>query len=103
MPKTPRKTPAELAKPWPTAPSPDIAGERARLLALNLQAAIDARRRVKSGVSVRSIADTADLDEGTIRNILTGARWPDLRTITRLEEALDTSLWPVRRSRDDVR
>lgn len=61
----------------------------------NLRHVIDVERKV-SNASVRSIADTAGIDEGTIRNILSGARWPDLRTITLLEEALNTSLWPVR-------
>ncbi|MGS0561375.1 helix-turn-helix domain-containing protein [Microbacterium aurugineum] len=45
--------------------------------------------------SVRSVADIAGLDEGTLRNILSGARWPDLRTIALLEDALGVALWPV--------
>lgn len=95
MPKSPRHAPSELTDCWPDVTSPDTAGESARQLANNLRHVIDEERKV-SNASVRSIADDAGIDEGTIRNILSGARWPDLRTITLLEEALNTSLWPAR-------
>ncbi len=89
MSKSQRATPADLSPSWPNAPSTEPEGEVARLLALRLEAAIPDR-------SVRKVADIAGVDEGTIRNVLSRARWPDLRTITRLKEALDIALWPAR-------
>lgn len=88
MPKTLRLAPFELTAAWPTTPSWDVAGEKARLLALNLRSALGT-------ASIRSIADKAGLDERTLRNILSGAKWPDLRTIALLEAALKVSLWPA--------
>lgn len=82
-----RPSPASLTDSWPEAPSTDVAGENARLFAITLRLAIDGR-------SIRSIADAAGLDEGTIRKILSGSSWPDLRTITLLENALRQALWP---------
>lgn len=88
MPKAQRESPADLSPSWPDTPSLDPAGETARLLANNL-------RRSMGKASIRSVAHTAGLDEGTLRNVLSGARWPDLRTIARLEDALGVPLWPV--------
>lgn len=93
MPKIPRRIPSDLTENWPESPSSDVAGEKARQLSLNLRKAI-------GGDSVRSIADIAGLDERTLRNILSGARWPDLRTIALLEGALKTPLWPARELED---
>lgn len=82
-----RETPAELTESWPDAPSRDSAGETARQFALNLGAAIGDR-------SVRSVARDAGIDEGTIRNVLSGRAWPDLHTIIRLESALGCNVYP---------
>lgn len=81
-----RETPIELSSDWPNARSSDHAGETARLLALGLLEAIDGR-------SIRSVAKAADLNESTLRNVLSGTSWPDLRTIARLEHALDVDLY----------
>ncbi|PRA82083.1 helix-turn-helix transcriptional regulator [Microbacterium sp. MYb66] len=89
MPRSQRATPADLSPSWPNSPSTEPEGEVARLLALRLEATIPYR-------SVRKVADIAGVDEGTIRNIVSGSRWPDLRTIVRLEEALGVALWPGR-------
>lgn len=102
MSKSPRRTPAALTVDWPDSPSSDVAGEKARQLAVNLRVAIESSRSIDRA-SIRSTADKAGLDERTLRNILSGARWPDLRTIALLEEALDTPLWPVRGSKGDLR
>lgn len=88
MSKSERLPPAELTEEWPNTVSPDVAGETARLLAVNL-------RRSMGGASIRSTADIAGVDEGTIRKLLSGARWPDLRTIVLLEQAVGTPLWPA--------
>lgn len=46
--------------------------------------------------SVRSVARSAGLDEGTLRRVLAGATWPDLRTVALLEKALEQPLYPRR-------
>lgn len=84
--KEARATPAMLSPQWPSKPSSDPTGEAARRFALNLQAAIGDR-------AVRAVARDAGLDEGTIRKVLLGESWPDLRTIWKLESALDTHLY----------
>ncbi|WP_197052990.1 helix-turn-helix domain-containing protein [Microbacterium hominis] len=40
------------------------------------------------------MASAAGLDEGTLRRILAGERWPDVRTAALLEEALQKPLYP---------
>jgi len=84
--KEARATPAMLSSQWPDAPSADSVGEVARRFALNLKAAIGEQ-------SVRAVARTAGIDEGTIRKILLGESWPDLRTIWKLESSLETQLY----------
>lgn len=84
--KEARATPAMLSSQWPDGPSTDPVGEAARRFALNLREAIGER-------SVREVARTAGIDEGTIRKILLGGSWPDLRTIWRLESSLETELY----------
>lgn len=92
MPRAKRDAPVDLTSSWPDVPSSDPSAEVARLLAIRLGQAIPHRK-------VSAVADIAGIDEGTIRNILSGARWPDLRTIVRLEEALNVALWPSRAAR----
>lgn len=87
MARTERAAPAELTPCWPESPSPDHAAEQARMFAVNLRAAIGEQ-------SMRSVARAADVDEGTIRRVLSGATWPDLRTIALLEKALEQRLYP---------
>lgn len=87
MVKSQRLSPASLTDSWPETPSTDFAGENARLFAITLRLAMYGR-------SIRSVADSAGLDEGTIRKILSGSSWPDLRTISLLEEELKQALWP---------
>jgi len=43
--------------------------------------------------SIRAVARDAGLDEGTVRRTLSGDTWPDIRTITLLEQALGVSLY----------
>ena len=53
-------------------------------------------RRLKKRIgdeSIRYIAKKADLSPQTILNILNGKSWPDLRTIAKLENALNSQLW----------
>lgn len=85
-PKEARATPAMLAPGWPNHPSADPVGEAARRFALNLQTAIGDK-------PVRAVARDAGIDDGTIRKILQGKSWPDLRTIWKLESSLETQLY----------
>lgn len=75
-----------LSSEWPDQPSTDPVGEAARRFALNLKAAIGDR-------AVREVARGAGIDEGTIRKVLLGESWPDLRTIWKLESSLETQLY----------
>lgn len=93
MPGTSRQTPAQLAAaPWPNVASEDDTVEVARVLSLRLEAALGSR-------SVRSLSRDSDVPDGTILRILNGATWPDIRTVARLERALDADLYPARGDR----
>lgn len=82
-----RPSPASLTSDWPNVASSDPAAEKARLFAVSLGQALQ-------GHSVRSVAAAADIDEATIRRVLAGSAWPDLRTIAMLETALGQPLYP---------
>ena len=59
-----------------------------------LAAALATRLNNKIGSeSIRYVAKKAGLSPQTILNIRNGKSWPDLRTIARLETALNTRLW----------
>lgn len=88
MSRVSRPTPADLTPGWPETPSPDYAAEVARCLARNLRESIGDR-------SVRAVVTDCDVDEATVRRILLGSIWPDLRTIARLERALASALYPA--------
>ena len=87
MKKQKRLTPAAGAENWPEERAADHSTETARVLALNLRAAL-------TGKSVRAVARESGIDEGTIRRVVTGSVWPDLRTISSLERALGVLLYP---------
>lgn len=87
MPRTERSSPSELTEVWPAMPSRDYAGEQAPLFVLNSQSAMGTQ-------SQRAVARAAHLDEGTLRRVLAGATWPDLRTIALLEDALGVPCSP---------
>lgn len=82
-----RAVPSELCPAWPDAPCFDPDAETARLLAANL-------RKAMACQSARSVAASAGVDEKTIRKVLAGASWPELRTIARLERSLGVQLYP---------
>lgn len=87
MSRVSRPTPADLTPGWPESPSPDYAAEIARQLAQNLKVSLGKR-------SVRSAVEGAEVDEATVRRILAGSIWTDLRTIARLEYALGARIYP---------
>lgn len=78
---------------WPTATLDGTpAALYAQHVARNLKAAIGDR-------SHREIARTTGLSDVTIAAVLAGTNYPDLRTLARLETALNTRLlpdWPAR-------
>lgn len=73
---------------WPEGAIDGPAGV-AQELARNLRAAIGAR-------TIRQLARDADLRHSTVLALLNGQRWPDFVTIVKLEDALETRLWPDR-------
>lgn len=83
-----RARPCDLSDNWPDTPSASGVGEVARLFALNLRAAIGER-------SLRAAAAACDLSHVTLASILDGRVWPDLETIAKLEQGLQTRLWPA--------
>ena len=89
MPRPSRPSPRELVEGWPDTRTDDPVGEVARQFALNLRAAIGDR-------SLRAAAEAAAMDHSTIQAILQGRTWPDLYTVAKLEQGLDTDLWPGR-------
>ncbi|WP_390894961.1 helix-turn-helix domain-containing protein [Microbacterium festucae] len=82
-----RKTPAELTPSWPDGASADPDAEVARLFAVAVNAVLADR-------SVRALARDSGVHESTLRTILAGSAWPDLRTISRLERATGVPLFP---------
>ena len=82
-----RATPAELTTSWPDIASTDAAGETARQIVLSLRVAM-------GEASVRSVASAAGIDESTVRKMLAGEVWPDIRTVALLEQALRARLYP---------
>lgn len=85
---TKRLTPVELSPtPWPDVPSDDAPAEAARQLALRVRDAVGSR-------SVRALARHAGVPDGTLLRIMSGALWPDLRTVIVLEEATGRDLLP---------
>ena len=73
---------------WPTG---KLEGPRvvlyARGFAMRLGAAVGGR-------SLREVAREAGLSHSTLLAVMTGARWPDMVTIAKLEDSLQADLWP---------
>lgn len=82
-----RDRPRDLTPSWPDVPSTTSVGEVARQFALNLRSAVGDR-------SLRAAANACDLSHVTVASILDGRVWPDLETIAKLEDGLQTRLWP---------
>jgi len=89
MARTERPRPNALSASWPESPSSDPAGEVARRFALALAEQIGSR-------TLREVAEQCELTHATLVGILAGRTWPDMRTISRLEDGLDVDLWPGR-------
>ena len=85
-----RARPYDLTSSRPDVPS-TVSAEGARQLALNLRSAIADR-------SLRAAASACELTHVTLASILDGRSWHDLEMIEKLEDGLDTTLWPTIRS-----
>lgn len=82
-----RGLPAESSKNWPEERASSEDAEVARLIVVNLLAAAGGR-------AMRGIARDAGIDEKTLRQLIAGASYPDVRTVARLESALRVPLYP---------
>lgn len=61
--------------------------------------AVEIAKRLECELRGRSKADVArraDLERSTLYDLLSGQTWPDAITLAKLEEVLDTRLWPDR-------
>lgn len=58
-------------------------------LAITLEAALE-------GLNKSAVASSASLTRTTLYDMLAGNAWADMVSIARLEEALQTDLWPTR-------
>lgn len=87
MPRKPRLRPNELVSPWPQGAATDPVGTMAARFVTALSSAIE-------GQSVRSVATRCGLNHQTLRSVLAGEVWPDMRTIALLELGLGQHLWP---------
>jgi hypothetical protein len=86
-PRPKRLTPGAYAESFPDRDIADPAAEMARLLVLNLIAAIDNR-------SLREVGALTGVDRTAIAEFIAGKSWPDIATIARLEVGLGVGLWP---------
>ena len=94
-PESKRPTPRRLVgDAWPEGVAPDRSCDVAQTVARRLR-----DRLAKDKRSVRSLAAEAGVTHQTVRNVLNGDAWADIRTITALEGVLDMSLWPHRRAK----
>ena len=86
-PRPKRLTPGGYEESFPDRAIADPAAEVARLLVLNLIAAIGDR-------SLREVGVLTGVDRTAIAEFIAGKSWPDIATIARLEVGLGVSLWP---------
>lgn len=89
-PPAPRATPAgELGAAWIDTEASDPVVEVARRFALGLREAVAEQ-------GLRAVAAKAGMSHSVVSAVIAGSRWPDLRTVARLEISLDRDLWPGR-------
>jgi lambda repressor-like predicted transcriptional regulator len=87
MPRTSRLRPNELVSPWPHGETSDPAAAVAAIFVSELRNTIE-------GQSVRAVAAHCGVNHQTLRSILAGEVWPDMRTIALLEFGLKKAFWP---------
>ncbi|KNX38776.1 hypothetical protein [Luteipulveratus halotolerans] len=81
-----RLKPFEISADWPTAPVADPIHESVRRYVVNLRTAIGEG-------SIRSAAESSEVNYSTLQAILTGRAWPDAITVARTERAFGARLW----------
>lgn len=67
-----------------------VCREVAKVFAINLRDSIDER-------SVRAISEQCNVSHATVLFVLSGEAYADLASIARLEQGLNTNLWPALR------
>lgn len=85
--------PRELARDpenWPESTIPD--DPQARVV----QAIAGAltRHMTRQGLGLRRIAELSGVNRQAIANLLAGSSWPDVATLSRLEDGLGVGLYP---------
>ncbi|WP_159058701.1 helix-turn-helix domain-containing protein [Streptomyces caeruleatus] len=77
---------------WPEvvlAPTAPLSAHCGLLLARDLD-----RTMRSCELSLRGLAEVAHVAHSTVARVLNGEVLPDIGTLTRLEDALDSQLWP---------
>jgi F420-0:gamma-glutamyl ligase-like protein len=85
----------DAGQEWPSskiAPGTPNAVARAVSVASAVSVAL---AEALDGRSIAEVARTADVARSTIYDLLSGSTWPDLVTVSKLEDSLETSLWPT--------
>lgn len=85
--------PRELAddpENWPEAAIPD----RPQARVVQAIAAALTRHMTRQGLSLRRVAELSGVNRQAIANLLAGDSWPDVATLSRLEDALGVGLYP---------
>jgi lambda repressor-like predicted transcriptional regulator len=79
---------------WPDddpVESAPVAARYAAAIATALKSVINER-----GIKVGELTTDADIARSTLNDILTGRVWPDMVTLSKLEDVLQAPLWPQR-------
>lgn len=86
-------SPRELARDpenWPEAAIPDHA--QARVVQAIARALT--RHMTRQGLGLRRVADLSGVNRQAVANLLAGSSWPDVATLSRLEDGLGVGLYP---------
>ncbi|WP_431967523.1 helix-turn-helix domain-containing protein [Actinacidiphila sp. bgisy160] len=75
---------------WPHAPLP---GHPQAGVVQALARALE-REMARQGLSLRQLAQLSGINRQVIANLLRGDSWPDVVTVSRLEDGLGMPLWP---------
>ena len=91
----PPKAYLDGGQPWPSIQTaPGIPSSVARAVSVASAVSV-ALAEALDDRSVAEVARTADVARSTIYDLLNGSTWPDLVTVSKLEDALKTPLWPT--------
>jgi ribosome-binding protein aMBF1 (putative translation factor) len=79
---------------WPHAPLP---GQPQAQVVQAIARALE-REMGRQDLSLRQLGLRSGINRQVITNLLRGDSWPDVVTVSRLEDGLGVSLWPGRRA-----